>query len=186
MFDCHAPFKDWRKHMAVVPKGFLRYQILKLLNEKPLSGSEIMNEIERRTNGFWKPSPGSVYPLLSWLQDKGYIKEAESEEAGVKRYTLTDEGRKFFEEQRMLRDELMKRGRIFVPPFFGDLWFRISSKDAIKIRMTLSRLIKAFLDLGVTLEEKFSEQALNEAIKVLDEAAVRIEEIKEKILSGGK
>jgi DNA-binding PadR family transcriptional regulator len=39
--------------MAMVPKGFLRYQVLKLLNEKPMSGSELMSEIEKQTEGRW-------------------------------------------------------------------------------------------------------------------------------------
>jgi DNA-binding PadR family transcriptional regulator len=64
------------RHTAAVPKGFLRYELLRLLNEKPMSGSEIMTEIEKSTNGYWKPSPGSTYPLLAWLQDKGHIKDA--------------------------------------------------------------------------------------------------------------
>jgi len=84
------PFRHWLRHMAAVPKGYLRYQVLELLNEKPMSGSEIMNEIEKRTGGCWKPSPGSVYPLLAWLQDNGYVREVPVEESGVKRYTLTD------------------------------------------------------------------------------------------------
>jgi len=41
------PFQHWMKHTASVPKGFLRYYVLKLLKEKPMSGSEIMVEIER-------------------------------------------------------------------------------------------------------------------------------------------
>jgi len=45
----------------MVPKGFLRYQVLRLLKEKPMSGSEIMSEIEEETDGNWRPSPGSIY-----------------------------------------------------------------------------------------------------------------------------
>ena len=55
-----------------------------------MSGSELMEEIEKHTGGHWKPSPGSIYPLLSWLQDNGYIKELPSEN-GLKRYELTQE-----------------------------------------------------------------------------------------------
>ncbi|MCR6692088.1 MAG: PadR family transcriptional regulator, partial [archaeon YNP-LCB-003-016] len=94
------PSRHWARHMATVPKGFLRYQVLELLNEKPLSGSEIMSEIEKLTNGCWKPSPGSIYPLLSWLQDDGYIQGVPTEESGMKRYMLTEKGRKLLEEQR--------------------------------------------------------------------------------------
>ncbi|MCS7136732.1 MAG: PadR family transcriptional regulator, partial [Aigarchaeota archaeon] len=74
-FSPPPPFRHWLRHMAAVPKGFLRLQVLELLNEKPMSGSEIMSEVERRTNGCWRPSPGSVYPLLAWLQDNGYVRE---------------------------------------------------------------------------------------------------------------
>ncbi|RLI42575.1 hypothetical protein DRO59_03770 [Candidatus Bathyarchaeota archaeon] len=63
MFDQKLPpnsFRHWIRHTASVPKGFLRYYVLKMLKEKPMSGSEIMREIERETGGRWKPSPGSV------------------------------------------------------------------------------------------------------------------------------
>jgi len=65
------------RHMAMMPEGFLRYQALRLLSEKPLSGYEIMTEIGRQTDGYWRASPSSIYPLLSWLQERGHIKEAE-------------------------------------------------------------------------------------------------------------
>jgi len=107
------PFRHWMRHMAMVPKGFLRYQVLKLLSEKPMSGSEIMSEIEKQTNGHWKPSPGSIYPLLAWLQDKGYIKEVPEQEAGTKRYTLTEQGKNFLEEHEKRREELRRRFRHF-------------------------------------------------------------------------
>ena len=43
--------RHWMRHIAAVPKGFLRYELLRLLSEKPMSGSEIMTEIEKRTDG---------------------------------------------------------------------------------------------------------------------------------------
>ncbi len=91
-------FKRWMRHVASVPKGYLRTYVLKLLSEKPMSGAEIMDEISRRTGGFWKPSPGSIYPLLAWLQDNGYISEVQTIRDGSKRYTLTDKGRKVLKE----------------------------------------------------------------------------------------
>jgi len=94
--------------MASVPKGFLRYYVLRLLNEKPMSGSEIMNEIAKRTDGHWKPSPGSIYPLIAWLQDKGYAKEVPEQEAGIKRYTLTDQGKMFLQEHIKRKEKLLK------------------------------------------------------------------------------
>jgi DNA-binding transcriptional ArsR family regulator len=73
-------------------RGDLRLSVLYLLAERPMHGYELMSEISERTGGVWQPSPGSVYPTLSMLEDEGLI-TAESE--GSRRtFTLTDEGRK--------------------------------------------------------------------------------------------
>ncbi len=175
------PFRHWLRHMAAVPKGFLRFQVLELLNEKPLSGSEIMTEIERRTNGSWKPSPGSVYPLLAWLQDNGYICEVPTEESGVRRYRLTDKGKQLLEEQRKVRAHFRTGRKLFVSPFMGAFWMRIPPEKADEIRESFRRLFKALLSLGLTLEERFSEQAIKEALTVLNETAKRLEEIDKKL-----
>lgn len=177
------PFRHWLRHMAAVPKGFLRFQVLELLNEKPMSGSEIISEIERRTNGCWKPSPGSVYPLLAWLQDNGYIREVPAEEAGVRRYTLTDKGKQLLEEQRKVRSHFRMGRKFFALPLMGGLWLRIPPEKAEEIRESFRRLFKALVSLGLTLEERFSEQTLKEALAVLNETAKRLEEI-EKSLKG--
>jgi hypothetical protein len=87
------PFERWMKRTAGVPRGLLRFYVLKLLNEKPMSGSEIMEEIESETDGRWKQSPGFIYPLLTWLQDKGYTEKLPKEESGIKRYALAEEGK---------------------------------------------------------------------------------------------
>lgn len=186
MFGCHPalpPFRHWRRHMAAVPKGFLRYQVLELLNEKPLSGSEIMSEIEEKTGGCWRPSPGSVYPLLAWLQDNGYIQEVPVQESGVKRYTLTDKGRQLLEEQRKLKIQFEKERKFFAPPFLGALWLHIPPKKAHELRVAVGQFIDAFLNLGVSLERKFSEQALKEALAILNETTQKLEELSKKLWS---
>lgn len=175
------PFRHWMRHMAAVPKGYLRYQVLELLNEKPLSGSEIMNEIEKKTGGTWRPSPGSVYPLLAWLQDNGYVHEVPAQEFGIKRYMLTDKGKQLLEEQRKLKGHFEKGRKIFASPLFGTLWLRIPSEEAEELRRAVSRLIKAFFSLGMDLETKFSEQALKETLKVLNETAQKFEEMDKKL-----
>jgi DNA-binding PadR family transcriptional regulator len=75
-----------------VGRGDVRAAVLALLAEKPMHGYQIIHEIEERSNGAWKPSPGSVYPALQLLADEGFITSAESN--GRKTYSLTDEGRK--------------------------------------------------------------------------------------------
>lgn len=173
--------------MAMVPKGFLRYQVLKLLNKKPMSGSEIMSEIEKQTNGHWKPSPGSIYPLLAWLQDKGYIKEAAEQEAGMKRYTLTEQGKTFLEEHIKTREEMRKHFRHFGPGpgFMGPMWFEFYPEKAKELRRATKDLAIALWNLRDTLRQEYSEKAAEEAKKALVEAAKKIEEITKKLQEQG-
>jgi DNA-binding PadR family transcriptional regulator len=176
------PFRHWLRHMAAVPKGYLRYQVLELLNEKPMSGSEIMNEIEKRTGGCWKPSPGSVYPLLAWLQDNGYVREVPAEESGVKRYMLTDKGKQLLEEQRKVRTHFRMGRKFLFQPFIGPFWMRrIQPEKAEEIRGAFRHLFEALFGLGLTLEERFSEQAIKEALTIINETAKRLEEIERKL-----
>jgi len=91
----------------MVPKGFIRYRVLNSLKEKPMSGSEIIESIEKHTGGFWKPSPGSIYPLLAWLQDHAYIKDLPVEN-GLKRYELTKNGNALLEEQERIRKKFVE------------------------------------------------------------------------------
>ncbi len=77
-------------------RGDVRAAILALLREGPLNGYQIMSEIEERSKGAWRPSPGAVYPALSQLADEGLIEAAES--AGRRTYQLTDAGREYVEQ----------------------------------------------------------------------------------------
>jgi len=77
-------------------RGDVRAAILALLREGPRNGYQIMSEIEERSGGAWRPSPGAVYPALQQLADEGLI---EAEESGGRRtFRLTDEGRRYVEE----------------------------------------------------------------------------------------
>ncbi|MEV4707642.1 PadR family transcriptional regulator [Actinoplanes sp. NPDC049316] len=69
----------------------VRPALLALLLERPMHGYEMIQELESRTGGIWRPSPGSVYPTLQLLEDEGLI-EAEAT-GGRKRFTLTEAGR---------------------------------------------------------------------------------------------
>ncbi len=61
---------NWLKETQ---KGYIRIATLTLLSKKPYHGYEIMKEIKERTRGFWKPTPGGMYPILRDLQEAGYI-----------------------------------------------------------------------------------------------------------------
>ena len=72
-------------------RGNVRAAILALLVERPMHGYEMIKELDARTGGVWRPSPGSVYPTLQLLEDEGLITSEET--GGRKRFTLTDAGR---------------------------------------------------------------------------------------------
>jgi DNA-binding PadR family transcriptional regulator len=72
-------------------RGDIRTAALLLLAEEPRNGYQIMQEVERRSDGVWRPSPGSVYPALQQLEDEGLIRSTESD--GRKLFEITDDGR---------------------------------------------------------------------------------------------
>ncbi|MFK0231381.1 PadR family transcriptional regulator [Streptomyces sp. NPDC090303] len=77
-------------------RGDVRASILALLKDRPMHGYEMIREIGERSDGAWKPSPGSVYPTLQMLEDEGLITSAS--EGGKKLFTLTESGRAEAEE----------------------------------------------------------------------------------------
>jgi DNA-binding PadR family transcriptional regulator len=78
-------------------RGDVRLALLRLLAEEPSNGYQLMQTIEERSGGRWRPSPGSVYPTLSQLEDEGLIRSAEVE--GARRFEITDAGREHLESR---------------------------------------------------------------------------------------
>ena len=78
-------------------RGDVRTAVLLLLNEGPRNGYQIMQDIEERSGGMWRPSPGSVYPVLQQLEDEGLVRPTETD--GRKELELTDAGREFVAER---------------------------------------------------------------------------------------
>jgi DNA-binding PadR family transcriptional regulator len=78
-------------------RGDIRTAALLLLAEEPRNGYQIMQEVQERSDGVWRPSPGSVYPALSQLEDEGLIRSEEGD--GRKLFALTDEGRAAVQER---------------------------------------------------------------------------------------
>jgi DNA-binding PadR family transcriptional regulator len=74
-------------------RGDIRAAILALLAEAPRNGYQIMQELEERSRGAWRPSPGSVYPALQQLEDEGLIRDEAT--GGGKTFHLTDRGREY-------------------------------------------------------------------------------------------
>ena len=78
-------------------RGDVRAAILALLAEQPRHGYEIISEIAERSGGFWRPSPGSIYPTLQLMADEGLV--ISRDEGGKKLFELTDAGRAAAEAQ---------------------------------------------------------------------------------------
>jgi DNA-binding PadR family transcriptional regulator len=141
-------------------QGHLKFVILRLLAEKPRHGYEIIKEIEDRFGGMYSPSPGTVYPTLTLLEDLGYAR-ARPEESGKKIYEITDEGRAHLAENQPLIDDIFARIADFAQNIFGEPMMEVhramknvgraiytpksSSRSAEQIRK-----IKEILDRAVT------------------------------------
>lgn len=95
-----APFggPGWGSHRrgrGRARRGDVRLALLRLLAEEPRNGYQLMQAIEERSHGLWRPSPGSVYPTLAQLEDEGLIRSADAD--GARRFELTDAGREHIE-----------------------------------------------------------------------------------------
>jgi DNA-binding PadR family transcriptional regulator len=78
-------------------RGDIKFILLEMIKEQPRHGYELIKELEQRYGGFYRPSPGSVYPTLQMLEDEGHLR---SEVVDGKRvYTITDSGRALLDER---------------------------------------------------------------------------------------
>src|ERR671938_1580513 len=112
-----GPRGKHRRMGRMFEQGDLKYVILRLLEEKPRHVYEIIKELEDRFGGAYAPSPGTVYPTLTMLEDLGYARVM-PEEGGRKIYEITDEGRKHLEEHSSTVDDIFERIAKFVEGFF--------------------------------------------------------------------
>jgi DNA-binding PadR family transcriptional regulator len=96
------PLMGWNPHHAGGPwgrwfggmqarRGDMRPIVLQMLTEKPMHGYEIIRALEDKSHGFWRPSPGSIYPTLQLLEEEDLVTSQETQ--GKKVYTLTPKGR---------------------------------------------------------------------------------------------
>jgi DNA-binding PadR family transcriptional regulator len=98
---------DWFRVGRMLAQGDLKLLALALIAEQPRHGYELIKLIEEKTSDCYSPSPGVVYPTLTFLEEAGYV-TAESEGA-KKRYTITAEGRAYLDENRDVADMVIAR-----------------------------------------------------------------------------
>ncbi len=130
-------------------RGDIRTAALLLLSEEPRNGYQIMQEVEERSDGVWRPSPGSTYPALQQLEDEGLIRAQELD--GRKLFQLTDAGREYVKE----------RGEGKPAP-----WEQMSG-DVSDQAHELGRLIREVASAFTQIVRTGSEAQMGEARKVL-------------------
>jgi DNA-binding PadR family transcriptional regulator len=140
------PFGGGRK----ARRGDIRTAALLLLAEEPRNGYQIMQEVEQRSEGVWRPSPGSVYPALAQLEDEGLIRSEQSD--GRKLFAITDDGR-----------ELLARRDSDAPAPWEQITGGVS-EEAFKARHQLRDVALAFTQVMRT----GSDAQIAKAREVLD------------------
>ncbi|HEY7736887.1 MAG TPA: PadR family transcriptional regulator [Candidatus Limnocylindrales bacterium] len=124
-------FDPLRMGRASVRRGDVRPAILAALQESSMHGYQVIQELEARSGGRWRPSAGSVYPTLQQLEDQGLVQSEEVD--GRRTYTLTDEGRKV----------------AVATPAGRHPWFDPDAgRDAIEIRETAFQLVGAAIQVS--------------------------------------
>jgi DNA-binding PadR family transcriptional regulator len=133
-------------------RGDVRAAILLLLEEEPRNGYQLMEEIESRSGGVWRPSPGSVYPALAQLEDEELIRSDEG--AGRRSFELTDAGRSYVDDNRESLGSPWDDASEGMPSEFGD------------VRKLIGQLAMATMQVAQSGDEK----QIAEAKQVLADA----------------
>lgn len=142
--------------------GDLKYVILKLLRDKPMHGYEVMKALEEQTHGCYRPSPGSVYPTLQWLEDEGLVRSEERE--GKKVYSITEQGRAFLDEHRSTVDDIFDRIAETIDRFLGEPMPEVNRA----VGRVVSAAYRSAWRLGADHEKK------RRIVEILDRAAGEI------------
>jgi DNA-binding PadR family transcriptional regulator len=172
----------WTKRTGGVPRGLLRFLVLNMLAKKPLSGSEIVEVIEKETGGRWKPSSGSVYPLLARLHDTGFTTESPSEETGIKRYALTPKGKTLFEKQINFGQKMLNKLEFLVPLLISGFQFDPNDEKILSgTREPAKRVVMTLLDLRAEKSYQLTVQDSKEIEKILNTCADDLEKVVQRI-----
>lgn len=139
-----------------VRRGDVRTAILILLYEQPLHGYQIMQQIEARSAGMWRPSSGSVYPTLQQLEDEGLVLVAEQD--GKKVYELTRSGKDLVEQKA---EE------------FSSLWDSVTS-GADDVLMEVNAMIQQVVMAATQVTQIGSDRQVDNATRILAETRRRL------------
>jgi DNA-binding PadR family transcriptional regulator len=151
-----GPWMFKMRHGGRRRRGDVRAAILALLDERPMHGYEMIQELEERSDGMWRPSAGSIYPTLQLLEDEGLI--AGEEHDGKRRFTLTDAG----------REAAAKRSADRPPP-----WEQ-AAEGADDERQDLFASIKQFAPAVIQIAQVGTPDQAQRAKAILDDARKKL------------
>jgi DNA-binding PadR family transcriptional regulator len=136
-------------------RGDVRAAILTLLGEEPRNGYAVMQEIEQRSDGVWRPSPGSIYPALQQLEDEGLVRQVA--EGDKRSYELTDAGREAVEERSGERAPWESAGEDV-----GDEVFELAH-----VTRQVGMAVRQLGEVGTTAQAKAATEILTDARRAL-------------------
>jgi DNA-binding PadR family transcriptional regulator len=145
-----------------------------------MSGAEIVGKIRLETGGKWKPSPGSIYPLLSGLEERGFTHEVSPVEGGMKRYSLTEDGKEFFKKQVSLGQKFMEKMEYLAPLFIGGFQFGKNEENLLCAKESAKRVLQTFIELDAK-KETLTKENVNEIARILDNSNIQLRRIIEGI-----
>lgn len=104
--------------------SFVKLYILHLLNEKTYYGNMIKDEMKKRLQGRWEPSPGMIYPLLRELESEGYIVGSwdEPNKRSIRRYKITDTGIKHYKVLLLQNKESFDDSLLIIKNVLKDIY----------------------------------------------------------------
>ncbi|MDE3152236.1 MAG: PadR family transcriptional regulator [Gemmatimonadota bacterium] len=147
-------------------QGDLKYVILQLIDEKPRHGYDIIKALEEKSQGAYSPSPGTVYPTLTMLEEMGYIRST-AEDGGKKVYEITPEGKQYLQENSSTVESIFERISDAVEPFF--------SSSMGEVRGAMRHLARSAL--GTAMKHADNKDVLARIAQVLERAATEIDGI---------
>ncbi len=164
-WEVHGPEGRGRRRMF--DGGELRLVLLKLIQDEPRHGYELIKAIEDLTGGAYAPSPGVVYPTLAMLSEQGFVAEQATDDSR-KRFAVTPEGAMHIEENRELVEALMER---------------LAGVGEHRARTDKAPIRRAMGNLKVALQDRlskgdFSEDTLHDVAALIDEVAQKIERLR--------
>lgn len=145
-----------------------------------MSGTEIVEEIEIQTEGKWKPSSGSIYPLLAWLSNKGYTKELPKDPDGLKRYCFTELGNEFLKQQLNIAKDFQKKMEFLAPLLVRGLPIGLNQEKFSEAKDAVTKLMKSFMKIRRNLNQ-LSKEDTKEIAEALRGCSNRIEKISNKL-----